>query len=604
MTSFVYVASEKLNRAIPYYICVFVSCWLHRVSALHWVGGSDQSEGTLYIGGEFDLLGYTENSKEYAGLGIAERNKKSLHSLSLAVWTPSGGLAALPHGSGGVALDMAGSPGSVRKIAYHSKSRLLIVAGVFHYVAEKYCPFTAAWNRYHTHSRYCLHLLLRTHVYVLCSANGQWVCLYSKSHAISTPTALTMNGNLIYIAGKLCFCFLYVMGKLNAAAYNKCNLFILVCVLFDLGWASHSSSWIGLSSDKRRNYTIAVTDISTLVALCSEQNLGYAANLSSSSSKHQLISNNSFHYKETALPGVLVFDGVWSYLPHFAGLNGPIFHLMSPVKIKRQLLSASTPNSNGNKNVDHGVLKEGETTNEKLESVIANAGLYIVGAFNDEPSVLYYQSGAVVSVGASSDQIQGLVTYIDLVELWRPIRPFRKHKSNLDDIDPKPSVDTELHWYSNILFNTVLLILAFGGLLSICMCVTGNFHNFPYSFRGHKSGSSDGSFHGHGGFIPLGALGGTKDSRMDLEACFQRAMKARHMPSHSSLCFINTDEILLEGIIGQGSFGRVWSGRYLNNDVAVKEFVFAQVRGLLCSHVCYSCAHFFNLELVVYVDCF
>ena len=46
--------------------------------------------------------------------------------------------------------------------------------------------------------------------------------------------------------------------------------------------------------------------------------------------------------------------------------------------------------------------------------------------------------------------------------------------------------------------------------------------------------------------------------KVDLEACFQRAMKARHLPLHSMLCFINTDAIVLDAIIGQGTFGRVY----------------------------------------------
>jgi len=42
------------------------------------------------------------------------------------------------------------------------------------------------------------------------------------------------------------------------------------------------------------------------------------------------------------------------------------------------------------------------------------------------------------------------------------------------------------------------------------------------------------------------------------------------------LLIINPKEIVLNRIIGEGSFGRVWSGQWHNNAVAVKEFVFAQ----------------------------
>lgn len=70
-----------------------------------------------------------------------------------------------------------------------------------------------------------------------------------------------------------------------------------------------------------------------------------------------------------------------------------------------------------------------------------------------------------------------------------------------------------------------------------------------------------------------GQAGGTS---LDFKECFERAMKTRHLPTYETLVIINPKEILLSRIIGEGSFGRVWSGQWRNNAVAVKEFVFAQ----------------------------
>jgi len=53
-------------------------------------------------------------------------------------------------------------------------------------------------------------------------------------------------------------------------------------------------------------------------------------------------------------------------------------------------------------------------------------------------------------------------------------------------------------------------------------------------------------------------------------------MQARHLPVQEYLLMIDPKEIVLSTVIGEGSFGRVWSGRWVRNDVAVKEFVFAQ----------------------------
>jgi serine/threonine protein kinase len=100
-----------------------------------------------------------------------------------------------------------------------------------------------------------------------------------------------------------------------------------------------------------------------------------------------------------------------------------------------------------------------------------------------------------------------------------------------------------------------------------------------YSSKYIKIEGQDDSDHEANGMmmsIPLKTLSGGA-SGIDFMHFFERAMKARHLSTReSSLLVINPNEIVLSRIIGEGSFGRVWSGQWRNNDVAVKEFVFAQ----------------------------
>lgn len=57
---------------------------------------------------------------------------------------------------------------------------------------------------------------------------------------------------------------------------------------------------------------------------------------------------------------------------------------------------------------------------------------------------------------------------------------------------------------------------------------------------------------------------------------YQRAMKVRFVQHPHLLTIIDPQEIFLQRIIGEGTFGRVWSARWSTASVAVKEFVFAQ----------------------------
>jgi len=57
---------------------------------------------------------------------------------------------------------------------------------------------------------------------------------------------------------------------------------------------------------------------------------------------------------------------------------------------------------------------------------------------------------------------------------------------------------------------------------------------------------------------------------------YQRAMKVRCVPNPHFLQLIDPQDIILHRIIGEGTFGRVWSAKLNSSSVAVKEFVFAQ----------------------------
>ena len=71
--------------------------------------------------------------------------------------------------------------------------------------------------------------------------------------------------------------------------------------------------------------------------------------------------------------------------------------------------------------------------------------------------------------------------------------------------------------------------------------------------------------------IPLDTLSNT-----NITDAYRRAMKTRYVEQPHLLTIIDPQEIFLQRIIGEGTFGRVWSARWNSSSVAVKEFVFAQ----------------------------
>jgi len=72
--------------------------------------------------------------------------------------------------------------------------------------------------------------------------------------------------------------------------------------------------------------------------------------------------------------------------------------------------------------------------------------------------------------------------------------------------------------------------------------------------------------------IPLDTLTYTAS----VNDAYQKAMRNRCLNLTNNLQLIDPQSIVLHRIIGEGTFGRVWSAKLRSSDVAVKEFVFAQ----------------------------
>lgn len=187
-------------------------------------------------------------------------------------------------------------------------------------------------------------------------------------------------------------------------------------------------------------------------------------------------------------------------------------------------------------------------------------------------------------LGGNDHKIRGLVSSV-LVDLSLPYSPTDSRKDQDDDITHHKYPDNpilpphDLNRDTDYTFLILFACVGLGILLGLSFTVScfyrsqeeANINNITLAnYRGKEdSGQSSGG-------ISLRTLSDGYGNAMDFKECFERAMKTRHLSTYETLIMINPKEIMLNRIIGEGSFGRVWSGQWRHNKVAVKEFIFAQ----------------------------
>jgi hypothetical protein len=242
-------------------------------------------------------------------------------------------------------------------------------------------------------------------------------------------------------------------------------------------------------------------------------------------------------------PTVFTWEPKWEWLANFPGTNGPVRKLVTG---KQDLQGA----------------------------------LFIGGSFDNLPSLLLWNAfpqkfgyGNLTVVGGKQHSLSGLVTAI--VETYLPSdnRPTDHNHNNFFDDD---TVIRTAHDNFDYTFMILLACVGIGIFIGLCFTLSC-FSRFSYppdpSFLDDENLSAESQ-------VPMSlktlSADGQGGNAVDFKECFERAMKFRHLPTYETLIIINPKEILLSKIIGEGSFGRVWSGTWRNNAVAVKEFVFAQ----------------------------
>ena len=283
--------------------------------------------------------------------------------------------------------------------------------------------------------------------------------------------------------------------------------------------ASHSAERRRLRHERRK-----------LSAKTQKVNLDYTTHSPTHSPSYSLLSNasnnsssNSSLLTPTAAPIQIPWSPRWSWLPGYSGGNGPVLRMAGG--------------------------------SESFEGC-----LFLVGAFNNYPAIaLWYDdplSGPYTVALPSKHIVQGFITAIAQVNL-----PFE----DVPIPTPPPNSFHQKDYTLLILLSCVMIGVFLGVVFAICC-----------NSQGYTKVDSDDSNGELMMGIPLKTLSGGANYSVDFRECFERAMKARHLPTHESLLIINPKEIVLSKIIGEGSFGRVWNGQWRNNSVAVKEFVFAQ----------------------------
>jgi len=157
-----------------------------------------------------------------------------------------------------------------------------------------------------------------------------------------------------------------------------------------------------------------------------------------------------------------------------------------------------------------------------------------------------------VTVDLSQDHVQGAIMAISQLD------PPQKKKQS---VNQRPSV---------IGYTIIVYCVTLGAVIGMVLALLCNKHisQTIMSFIFDRDAQMKG--------ISLDTLTYSNVQNTNVAEAYHRAMSQRFVKHPHLLTLIDPQEVILHRIIGEGTFGRVWSAKWGSSSVAVKEFVFAQ----------------------------
>ncbi|KAJ8605238.1 hypothetical protein CTAYLR_000500 [Chrysophaeum taylorii] len=249
-------------------------------------------------------------------------------------------------------------------------------------------------------------------------------------------------------------------------------------------------------------------------------------------------SSSSSSDRRPAVEPTEVYYYAWEWLPGWRGLNGTIYALAA-----------------GAGPLAGCVLVGGEFTGEPPLVVWrrdAKLGPFVRGFAGRDPAQAVWQ---------------GKVTAIAMVSARRYGDAGDGASSGRQNSGDGSTSARSLAW---ILKSIATAILSAGcaGVLLLCWSRRRRLSLLAGDARPRKKSN--------GISLQMLSYGFAPDLDFEFSDAYERAMRARHLVNRHSLVMIDPSEITLHEVIGEGSFGRVWSATWQTSAVAVKEFVLAQ----------------------------
>ena len=158
-----------------------------------------------------------------------------------------------------------------------------------------------------------------------------------------------------------------------------------------------------------------------------------------------------------------------------------------------------------------------------------------------------------VTVDLANDHVQGAIMAISQLD------------PQLDNSKEKASTRQSVIGYTIIVYCVTLGALV--GMFIALMC-NKSINQTIMSFLFDRDAAMKG--------ISLDTLTYSHVQNTNVAEAYHRAMSNRFVKHPHLLTLIDPQEVILHRIIGEGTFGRVWSAKWGSSGVAVKEFVFAQ----------------------------